>query len=533
MTTSLVPQTTLPSSERSVHERLMALESKQVAYRSLSRRLLELPRRLRRPALVPVAPRLFLPGELVRTNEILVLLGSAGEATYFAERSAWQAHEIVRRRLGRVERGLRELLDEMSDEYMIGYVNRNRKDPSSECNSTGERLQKAGVSASAEKPSLRSDQEKNPNRNPEIGASQKSISVNTDYDITNFSAGVQPAGVLSKHAKHGSAVAKKKRVTFREPLTSPSLNASPQECFISPPKARGKSQKRIKNPPKSAPSSKELKEIYPESAPSNEIQHDNDERHQEGPQDTSTSGKNDMQAKMMNAFQHALEEAQKQAREDGIINFTEVYEGDEDTPSRVELPAGFEPDENISFAEDSKEYLDVTGVNGSNETEEFSREAYLDALIQAERDAQIEDEQTEVRIRATELEREKKEFGTGLAKGFFGVAPKKSESVKSEQSTVRDQPPAETPSTQITAFAASEAVVERRPSRRSKRRNRRPRTSTGSSPAPMSTALLKQEERTHMDIELLGDEDREHDDQPTSMFRRLRNLQKDTTSLAK
>ncbi|PXF43871.1 Unconventional prefoldin RPB5 interactor [Gracilariopsis chorda] len=527
-TASVTPQTELPSSERSVHERLMALESKQLAYRSLSRRLLELPRKLRRRALVPVAPRLYLPGELVRTNEILVLLGSAGEATYFAERSAWQAHEIVRRRLGRVERGLRELLDEMSDECMIGYVNRNRN-TNDESNPTSERIQEEGASVSAEQQSVRTDQDEGDNRDSDTGISQTSISASTDNDITDVSARAQPASVLSKHPKHPNTVAKKKRVTFREPLTSPSLNASPQKCFISPPKTKAKSQKKKKKPQKSASSSEAVKERSSNAEAPNEMLFGDQQHHEEGPPDASASGKNDMQIKMVNALQRAVVEAQQQAMEDGIVNFTEVYEGDEDTPSRVELPAGFEPDENVSFADDSQEYLDVTGVNGNNETEQFSREEYFEALIQAERDAQIEEEQAKVQKQTTELEREKKEFGKGFSKGFFGAAPKKPEPAKTEQSNVGEPLQAETPSTQITESAASEAVVERKPSRKSRRRNRRPRTSTGASPSPMSTALLKQEEQARMDIELLGDEAAENNDEPTSMFRRLRNLQRDAT----
>ena len=44
---------------------------------------------------VPFGSLAFMPGQLVHTNEILVLLGD----NYFVERSAFQAVEIVSRRL--------------------------------------------------------------------------------------------------------------------------------------------------------------------------------------------------------------------------------------------------------------------------------------------------------------------------------------------------------------------------------------------------------------------------------------------------
>ena len=44
----------------------------------------------------------FFPGELVHTNELMVLLGN----NYFAEKSAKQAVELVDRRLEGVWRGL-------------------------------------------------------------------------------------------------------------------------------------------------------------------------------------------------------------------------------------------------------------------------------------------------------------------------------------------------------------------------------------------------------------------------------------------
>ena len=45
--------------------------------------------------MVPLGPLAFMPGRLIHTNEILVLLGD----NWFAERSAKEAVEIVKRRV--------------------------------------------------------------------------------------------------------------------------------------------------------------------------------------------------------------------------------------------------------------------------------------------------------------------------------------------------------------------------------------------------------------------------------------------------
>lgn len=49
--------------------------------------------------MVPLGPMAFMPGELVHTNELMVLLGD----NYFVERSAAQAAEIMQRRIDVIE----------------------------------------------------------------------------------------------------------------------------------------------------------------------------------------------------------------------------------------------------------------------------------------------------------------------------------------------------------------------------------------------------------------------------------------------
>ena len=57
--------------------------------------LKDLPKKTRHSIMVPMGPMAFMPGELVHTNEVLVLLGE----NYFAEQSAVQAAGIVQRRI--------------------------------------------------------------------------------------------------------------------------------------------------------------------------------------------------------------------------------------------------------------------------------------------------------------------------------------------------------------------------------------------------------------------------------------------------
>ncbi len=67
-------------------------------YLKLKETLVTLPDEVSRPAMVPIVGKLaFMPGRLVRTNEVMVLLGD----DWFAVRSAKQAAEIADRRIAR------------------------------------------------------------------------------------------------------------------------------------------------------------------------------------------------------------------------------------------------------------------------------------------------------------------------------------------------------------------------------------------------------------------------------------------------
>ena len=61
--------------------------------------------------MVPLGPMAFVPGELVHTNELMVLLGD----NYFAERSSAQAAEIMQRRVGVIDDIIRRTEKKVED----------------------------------------------------------------------------------------------------------------------------------------------------------------------------------------------------------------------------------------------------------------------------------------------------------------------------------------------------------------------------------------------------------------------------------
>ncbi|KAJ3361059.1 uri1, prefoldin-like chaperone [Allomyces arbusculus] len=67
----------------------------QADYRDLHTTLSTLPDKVSHPVMVPFGPLAFMPGKLVHTNEVMVMLGD----NWFAERSARQAVGVVERRL--------------------------------------------------------------------------------------------------------------------------------------------------------------------------------------------------------------------------------------------------------------------------------------------------------------------------------------------------------------------------------------------------------------------------------------------------
>ncbi|GFR90160.1 unconventional prefoldin RPB5 interactor [Elysia marginata] len=74
-------------------------------YETLQERLRTLPNELTHDVMVPFGKLAFMPGKLVHTNEILVLLGD----NWFVERSAKQAEDIAQRRIEELNKQLNNL----------------------------------------------------------------------------------------------------------------------------------------------------------------------------------------------------------------------------------------------------------------------------------------------------------------------------------------------------------------------------------------------------------------------------------------
>lgn len=93
---------------QSCNERIQNWNKFKNDYTSLQTRLKTLPNELSYDIMVPISKMAFMPGKLVHTNEILVLLGD----NWFTERSAHQACEIIDRRLVGINNHLNKLLIE-------------------------------------------------------------------------------------------------------------------------------------------------------------------------------------------------------------------------------------------------------------------------------------------------------------------------------------------------------------------------------------------------------------------------------------
>ncbi|KAF9402353.1 uri1, prefoldin-like chaperone [Mortierella sp. AD011] len=74
-------------------------------YKALKTTLLDLPKETSHSVMVPIGSLAFMPGKLVHTNEILVMLGD----NWFVDRSAVQAAEIVDRRMEFVQENITKL----------------------------------------------------------------------------------------------------------------------------------------------------------------------------------------------------------------------------------------------------------------------------------------------------------------------------------------------------------------------------------------------------------------------------------------
>ncbi|KAF9938003.1 uri1, prefoldin-like chaperone [Mortierella alpina] len=86
-------------------EELARWKNYEADYQALKTTLLDLPKETSHPVMVPIGNLAFMPGKLVHTNEVLVMLGD----NWFVDRSAVQAAEIVDRRMEFVQENITKL----------------------------------------------------------------------------------------------------------------------------------------------------------------------------------------------------------------------------------------------------------------------------------------------------------------------------------------------------------------------------------------------------------------------------------------
>ncbi|ELU17218.1 hypothetical protein CAPTEDRAFT_210509 [Capitella teleta] len=90
---------------RETQDKMAKLESFKRDYESLKQRLKTLPEKVTHDVMVPFGRLAFMPGQLIHTNEIMVLLGD----NWFVERSAKQATDILCRRMQGLDEQIADL----------------------------------------------------------------------------------------------------------------------------------------------------------------------------------------------------------------------------------------------------------------------------------------------------------------------------------------------------------------------------------------------------------------------------------------
>lgn len=499
--------------------RLEQLEKQRASYYQLLQNLETLPRKLRHPGLIPVAPRLFLQGELVRTNEVLVLLGRSGDETFLAERSAWQAKGIVQRRLDIVDQKVKHFKDTKDDHIQYTISKNDTFLPS--------------ILVDSSRPSTRKSRRKRVTFKEPL---------HTEFNPTNTQKLSKPQTNLKQPIEQQNN---------KTNLTSLPIPQQPQLPLKSQRRKKSKdkqSNKTQKTPPQS-------KEEENNLLPTVDLTSNKESTSATTQNDTITTEREQVKSE----FTEAIRNAHTQQLQEGVVNITEFYENGSDDPVKIEMPSNFKPDETIDFDDDAKTYLDITGDKKDEPVQDLEREDYWNALIEAEKE---EEEKEKERIQTeakSKLDREKKEFGTGFSKGFFGASTNsKKKQMKKKQTTTNAQPPIPsanatnievitstvpisdvnqkfpTQSEQETHFGIKERIVERKSKssknktskRRSQFRNREQKVPV----LPVVDSLLVMEnddaEEDAEEIRIEDDDEDTNRKERKSQFKQLRNLQR-------
>lgn len=544
--------------------RLDELEAKRSRYEALSRKLFTLPQKLRHAGLIPVGPRLYLPGELVNTNRLTVLLGSCNEEAYFAERSAFQAQGIVQRRLAVIGEKVKEV--KIGEKELAVAL----REKGTENGKDGEDALLPGATVDVGRGTVKKLKKRVSFRDPVVTevrmpenykkkkgkrsggntapstrnqqSTAKQMPVKQKQSTEQLFA--KQKGSAAKQSPSGKETSKIKNDSFAsEPVAAKEASKTKNFSFVADHVAANETSKGSHISFASAPLA--AKDDSGEATPS--------------VAETVSSGKvpkdgvtlKEEQRAVRSQFDDAIQNAERQVLEQGVVNITEVYDDAADEPSRIELPAGFIPDETINFEDNSEDFLDMTGGKRKKPgdiPETASREDFWEALIAAEGDEEIEKargktEETERTIRS-----EEREFGKGFSKGFFGAPsvkaskPKAQAKPTAELSEKREVPqevePApevltedqvvpqrvETPSQPV----IKEQVVERRSSRKGTRKTRKPRASSILEMRGMpATPNMPDAEPSNGWAGVSADDDVEFSNEaPVSKFRQIRNRQR-------
>lgn len=381
-----------------LRSRLEELDARQESYERLEQALTNLPQRVRYKALVPLGPRLFALGEIVRTNELLVLLGQSGNATYFAERSAYQAKQIVQRRKDAIQAARRSAVAKYPAEK------------------TKTATMPIAVPTAAKLTMPVSDADEGKDLHGiESEHSTDDNSTDDDSPLHHRERSILKAVSTTSKTRKACGVSHNRTVRFAEDLSVTE-------------KGVGKTDKSHASPLKT----------------NRNLTDRGDDMDNVG----NTSEKaGETSQRLQDELFEAIRNAQQRVIEDDVINVTEFYaDDDDDQPTHVEIPTHFRPDSKVSFAEDSNEYLDITvgrtsqlhqlkdvdkaallsshseAVPGASPDSSIDeREAWLQDLLEAEKAFEEDEKDVENQELEDKAREEQKEFGSGFARGFLGV----------------------------------------------------------------------------------------------------------------
>lgn len=91
-------------------EKIRKLESFELEYKQLKKRLNEASQSFSKSVIVPFSPKALVPARLIHTNEVLVYLGGCAE--HFCEVSTCQAVSIISNRISRIQSEVKRLRDQ-------------------------------------------------------------------------------------------------------------------------------------------------------------------------------------------------------------------------------------------------------------------------------------------------------------------------------------------------------------------------------------------------------------------------------------